>query len=185
MNLFPWLILIISSSYASSLCVVSNKMKKRAKTLSTKVKKLIALQFIEKSVDLLSESEFAELMDEVSMLTNVEIHDSNGLFYELYQKFPKIEKELKELMIRISVVNKIDSLTKELERKSTTLRISSGILFFTILGFTLYITYCPYLQILSLMQYLTTGFMITLPLIIADSLRAYYESDKIFRLIYN
>ncbi|BAB66638.1 hypothetical protein [Sulfurisphaera tokodaii] len=181
MNFVSWLLVIISFAYSSSLCVVSKIMKSKSKLLGTKIKKLLALKFIEMSADLLSTSEFAELMEEVSFLTNLEVIDKDGLFHELYQKFPRIEKELKEVFIRVSLVNKIDYLAKDLERKAFVLRIAAGLMFISVLGLVAYFDFCPYISILSIVQYTTTGLMIILPLIIFDSLKTLYQSDKIIR----
>ncbi|BFI76982.1 hypothetical protein [Sulfurisphaera ohwakuensis] len=181
MNFIAWLLIVASFTYSSSLCIVSKIMKSKSKLLGTKIKKLLALKFIEMSADLLSTSEFAELMEEVSYLANVKVIDKDGLFHELYQKFPRIEKELKEILVRVSLINKIDYLAKDLERKAFVLRIISGIMFFSILGLVTYFDFCPYISILSIVQYTTTGLMIILPLIIFDSLKTLYQSDKIIR----
>lgn len=159
-------------------------MKKRSKILKTKIKKLIALQFVEKSIDLLSQSEFASLMEEISILTNIKILKDNNLIHTVYEKSSKIESELKELLVKVSLMNKIDTLALDLEKKATILKISSVLVFVSTIGFLAYEEFCPYIQILSLMEYITVGLMITLILSIIDSLKIYYESDKIFRKIY-
>lgn len=183
MNFFAWITIFSALAYTSSLFIVAKKMKKRAKVLRNKIKKLAILQFIEQSVNLLSQSEFAELMREVSLLTNIQIEDSNALFYNIYERIPKIEKELKEILIRVAVANKIDNLAKDLESKARNLKISGIMMFLSVAGSIAYFVGCPYTEILSLMQYTTVGLMLVLPISIADSLKAYYESDKIYKKV--
>jgi|GEM_PF-6753639 len=54
-------------------------------------------------------------------------------------------------------------------------------MFISVLGLVAYFDFCPYISILSIVQYTTTGLMIILPLIIFDSLKTLYQSDKIIR----
>lgn len=183
MAIMGWILLSFASIYTLGLFTVSNSMKKRAYQLKKKIKKLLALQFIEKSTDLLTQSEFSELMEEISFLVNTNKIDTNHLFLNLYERFPKIEKELEELLVRVSLVNRSDILADQLISRSKTLKLTAALMFIAILIDVTYKYFCPDYHVFSFSQIVLVGLIIVSPLSIYEAMKIFYESDKILRLI--
>lgn len=155
-------------------------MKNNAKLLREEVKGNLAIVFLEKSVDFLTKSEFADLMREVSFITNLKSIDKDNLINDIYQRSSKIEEELKDLLIKATLINKLDSLILNLEKWSRILKITSILLcvliFLLIFFIFMFPSYTPFLG------YITLGIMLGFFAAIIEALKVYSDSDKYLQL---
>ncbi|QXJ34027.1 hypothetical protein [Saccharolobus shibatae] len=175
--------LIVSSAFAIGyvifLFMISNSMRRRAKLLRDKLKVEFPLRFLERSVDFLSSSEFAELMSELSLMTNIGKINKNNLINDFYSRSPKIEKELEDLLLLISIANRIDSLAKDLERKSIIIRLAAILILPDLIGLFALMYYYHNVNIL---YFISIGIMIGLLFIIFESLIIYNHSEKYIKI---
>ncbi|QIW24446.1 hypothetical protein EWF20_09965 [Sulfolobus sp. S-194] len=178
--LFPLIILAFTIFYALFLFMTASGMKNKAKLLREEVKGKLAILFLEKSVNFLTESEFAELMREVSFITNLKSIDKDNLIDNVYQRSSKIEEELKDLLIKAALVNNLNRLVINLERWSKILKITSILLGVFILLLIFFIFMFPsYALILG---YITLGIMLGFFAAIIEALKVYSDSDKYLKL---
>ncbi|QGA53741.1 hypothetical protein GFS03_03605 [Sulfolobus sp. E5-1-F] len=182
MSQFLQLILVgvFAVGYFDFLFMISNSMRKRVKLLREKLKVEFPLRFLQKSVDFLSSSEFAELMNELSIIMNISKINKNNLIKDFYSRSPKIEKELEDLLMLISIANKIDSLAKDMERKSTLVRVAAILILLDTIAVFVILNYYPSLNIM--MYFILVGIMIGLLFIIFESLIVYYNSERYIKI---
>ncbi|QXJ31003.1 hypothetical protein [Saccharolobus shibatae] len=173
-------LVVFTICYIIFLLMVSNSMKRRAKLLRDKLKVEFPLKFLEKSVDFLSSSEFAELMNELSLITNLSKINKNSLISDFYSRSPMIEKELEDLLLLISITNRIDNLSKDLERKSRLMRIAGIFIFLDILALIIIIRYFPSVD--NIMYFILIGIMIGLLFIIFESFVTYAHSERYMKI---
>ncbi|GAA5419053.1 hypothetical protein [Sulfurisphaera tokodaii] len=178
--LFSIIVLVFTVFYTLFLFMTARGMNNNAKLLREEVKGNLAIIFLEKSVDFLTESEFADLMREVSFITNLKSIDKDNLINDIYKRSSKIEEELKDLLIKATLINKLDNLIVNLQKWSKILEIASILLDVLILLFILFIfmfpSYTPFLG------YITLGIMLGFFAAIIEALKVYSESEKYLKL---
>ena len=177
----PIVVLVLTAFYTVFLLLEAKNMKNNAKLLREEIKGKLAISFLQESVDFLTQSEFAELMREVSLVPNLKQINKESLIGNVYERTPKIEKELKKLMNEISLANKLDKLVKSLEKWArvlviTVILLDSSILFLVLYPFIFF--YSPLLKYMSLV--VIFGFFLA----IVMALKVNSNTDK-YKDLYN
>ncbi|MEM3320342.1 MAG: hypothetical protein QXD27_07790 [Metallosphaera sp.] len=150
------------------------------------IKGELIVKFLTNSVDFLTQSEFSELMEELVFLSNVKDINGRGVLDEIYKRFPHIEKELKQLLYEIILINHIDKIAKELEMMSRMIKIN-GVLFN---GVIVIIISLVLLDVFKGAVSLTLvgmfiGIMLGILMSILYGLYKYYKSNKILDFVMN
>ncbi|BFH74813.1 hypothetical protein SJAV_27570 [Sulfurisphaera javensis] len=183
--LFP---LIISLVYALGLFIISNMMKTQSSQLRDTVRKKLTINFLERSVNFLTESEFSDLMDEISLLPNLKNISEESLVEELSkevgEKAEKMRKELNQLIYYLNIISKIDAIANSLYSRSRLLKIVGIILVILALPFVFF--EFNYIYPVSLYySYIVIGIFVGLIFYIIESLVEFYRSEKITKVAEN
>ncbi|MEM0290238.1 MAG: hypothetical protein QXD10_10010 [Metallosphaera sp.] len=180
------LIFLISSIYLGFIYWIAKLMRSQSESLRRSIKGELIVKFLTNSVDFLTQSEFSELMEELAFLSNVKDINGRGVLDEIYKRFPHIEKELKQLLYEIILINHIDKIAKELEMMSRMIKIN-GVLFN---GVIVIIISLVLLDVFKGAVSLTLvgmfiGIMLGILMSILYGLYKYYKSNKILDFVMN